>query len=394
MRTLSLSWQISIAVYLLFCVCVFLYSFTQVDLSLTLSRASFWQDIQKHFQYIGYFDRPLSAQLFIVLLSFFYGFYFLFLRKNIHEKISSSTAFVFILLVTIILMFSYNAFSHDIFNYMFDAKIVTLYHQNPYMYKALDFPGDPYLSFMHWTHRVYPYGPVWLVFTVIFSFIGMQYFLLTFFLFKLLMAAGFLCTVYFIRKILQLKEKGQEVYSMFFFALSPIVIVESLISAHNDSVMMGLALASVYLILKKKYTFSYTLLLLSIGIKFATVFLVPVYILEFILRMKRKPLSLDTFFHFCLFFMSLSIIAVTMRSNFQPWYLLYIMPFGALLAHKFYISIPLTILSYAALLTYLPFLISGNWDPPIPSILSGTMYVALLLSIVVTSLWVFIRKII
>ena len=43
---------------------VFFYSFTQVDLSLTLSRASFITTLQRSFQYIGYFNRPLSTVLF------------------------------------------------------------------------------------------------------------------------------------------------------------------------------------------------------------------------------------------------------------------------------------------------------------------------------------------
>ena len=41
--------------YLLTIVGLFFYSFTQVDLNLTLSEWSVWQVIQKYFQHIGYF---------------------------------------------------------------------------------------------------------------------------------------------------------------------------------------------------------------------------------------------------------------------------------------------------------------------------------------------------
>jgi hypothetical protein len=40
---------------------LFLYSYTQVDLNLTLSRVSLWQTIQRAFQYVGYFQRPVST---------------------------------------------------------------------------------------------------------------------------------------------------------------------------------------------------------------------------------------------------------------------------------------------------------------------------------------------
>ena len=71
------------------------------------------------------------------------------------KKISKPFVWLIIFVSALLLVFSYNAFSYDIFNYIFDAKIFTHYHQNPYLQKALDYPGDPMLSFMRWTHRVY-----------------------------------------------------------------------------------------------------------------------------------------------------------------------------------------------------------------------------------------------
>src|SRR4030042_3801668 len=169
--------------YLATIVALFLYSFTQVDLNLTLSRWSIWQVIEKSFQHIGYFNRPLSTVFFIMIIVLLFIFYGLFLFLSYRNKISVREMWYLVILTAVILSFSYNAFSYDLFNYIFDAKIVTYYHQNPYLYKALDFPGDPMLTFMHWTHRTYPYGPSWLLLTVPLSFLGFNFFLPTFFLF-------------------------------------------------------------------------------------------------------------------------------------------------------------------------------------------------------------------
>ena len=182
--------------YLIVIIGLFLYSFTQVDLSLTLSRWSVWQVIQKYFQHIGYFQRPLSAFIYVAIILLLYIFYFFFLTKAYSHKISKRQIWFLITSVSIILAFSYNAFSYDLFNYIFDAKIITYYHQSPYIHKALDYLGDPMLSFMHWTHRAYPYGPIWLLLTVPLSFLGFKIFLLTFFLFKFLMAISFVGTVF------------------------------------------------------------------------------------------------------------------------------------------------------------------------------------------------------
>src|SRR5436190_6431319 len=149
---------------------LFLYSYTQVDLSLTLSKASLYQTIEKSFQYIGYFQRPLSTALYMGILLLLFLFYGIFLYASAKNKLSKKNIWIIIILSTIILTFAYNAFSYDLFNYIFDAKIVTHYHENPYQHKALDYPFDPMLSFMRWTHRVYPYGPICLVMTIPLSF--------------------------------------------------------------------------------------------------------------------------------------------------------------------------------------------------------------------------------
>src|SRR3972149_4667416 len=57
-----------------------LYSFTQVDLSLTLSQVSVWQTIQKLLQQIGYFNRPLSTLIFLLIMFLMFTLYALTLH--------------------------------------------------------------------------------------------------------------------------------------------------------------------------------------------------------------------------------------------------------------------------------------------------------------------------
>src|SRR3989344_172434 len=213
----SSKFKVSIMGYLISVVGLFLYSFTQIDLGLTLSQVSIWQTAVKFFKNIGYFERPLSSLFFVGIVLLLFIFY-LFILNAIHKKkVSKKNVWFLIIAAAVILTFSYNAFSYDIFNYIFDAKIVTYYHQSPYLYRALDFQGDPMLSFMHWTHRLYPYGPIWLGLTVPLS-VGLKFFLPTFFLFKALMSLSFLGTAFFIGKILKKFFQGNEVFGIAFFA--------------------------------------------------------------------------------------------------------------------------------------------------------------------------------
>lgn len=362
--------------YLLTIFSLFFYTFTQVDLSLTLSKADWWQATQKFFQQIGYFNRPLSAVLYTSLILLMFFFYVLFIRLALNNKVNKKTIWIFIFLTAGILTFSYNAFSYDLFNYIFDAKIFTFYHQNPYAHKALDYMGDPMLSFMHWTHRTYPYGPSWIGLTIPLSFIGLNFFLPTFFMFKGLAAVCYVGISYFIVEILKKVSPKDELSGLVLFALNPLVIIESLISSHNDIAMMLFSIAAVYFLLVNKKSFSLISLLFSIGIKFATVFLAPVFI--FFLFKKDTRRFLSSLF-ICMF---VPLILVSIRTNFQPWYLLYIIPFAGLIPKKSYAVSACIILPFFALAQYLPYIYQGDWNGSISQILLGLTISGVILYVV------------
>lgn len=355
---------------------LFFYSFTQVDLSLTLSKASIFQTIEKSFQYVGWFNRPVSTYLYIAVFAILFFLYLATIRLVSKNKLSRKKIWLAIFIVTGILTLSYNAFSYDLFNYVFDAKIVTFYHQNPYIHKALDFPNDPMLSFMRWTHRVYPYGPIWLGLTIPLSFIGANIFIVTVYLFKIMIASFFLLTVWSIERIGKTLKFENVLLPVVAFAFNPFVLSESLVSAHNDIVMMGLALYATSLLMDKKTVKGSVVYILSIGLKFATAFSFAGYILLLLFKKTKYVIEASII---------LSIVAVivaSMRTNFQPWYLLYVVPFAVLLIGKRYARYPLYIFSTASVIYYIPFLYSGNWNNPIPMILNTIVIGATVLSIV------------
>lgn len=351
-------------------VSLFLYSFTQIDLGLALTRFPALYKIQQAFQYVGYFNRPLSTYLYGGIVLSFFVLYCLTLYFIQKKKVDEKTIFRIILLGSGILLFSYTAFSHDIFNYIFDAKILTKYGQNPYEHKALDFPGDPMLGFMHWTHRTYPYGPAWLLLTVPLSYLGMQIFTATFFLFKLLMTASFVGTVWYIKKISQKVFPKYTALSVALFGLNPLVLFESLVSAHNDIVMLFFAVAALYYLLEKKYLLAFGLLLFSIAIKYATLFLLPVFIFIWYRQRQKKEISWQFVSLSMVILMTGAVLAATNRTNFQPWYLLYVLPFAAFAGYKSYVFIPLFFFSILGLLTYAPYLYYGNWDAEVQTLLT------------------------
>jgi len=386
MQSYSMKFKIVFLLYLLVFIGLFFYSFTQIDLGLVISRYPFFYHIEKSFQQIGYFNRPLSTGLYLIILFILTTLYIVSLKLAAKKKLDKKFVWKIILIGTVLLTFSYSAFSYDIFNYLFDAKMVTHYHVNPYVHKALDFPQDPMLAFMHWTQRVYPYGPIWLVLTVPLSFIGLQIFLPTFFLFKMLAAASFIGSLYYIEKIFQKIKPEREVFGLVFFGLNPLVIIESLVSAHIDIVMMFFSVMAFYFLIEKKYVKSYASLALSIGIKFLTGVLLPFFIWIHLLHYKKKKVNFEKIIGLSLLLLLVGIFVETQQSgNFQSWYLLGILSFAVFLSHKYYILIPAVIISFFSLLLYVPFFYTGNWNPPIPQILLSIMLVSYALSFIVVS---------
>lgn len=363
MRSKIIFWGWVITVFALF-----LYSFTQIDLGLTLTRASFWQPIQKSFQYIGYFNRPLSGSLYLLILVLLFLFYFLILAEVSKNRLSTKQIWQLIFINAGLLWLAYNAFSYDLFNYIFDARIVTKYHLSPYSFKALDFPGDPMLGFMHWTHRLFPYGPIWLLITVSLSFLGMQKLLLTMVIFKALGILSYLMSCWSIDKILSKIYPKNRQLGLAIFAFSPLVIIEGLISVHNDVLMMGLALLGFWFLLGKKYLPALLLLIFSAGIKFVTAALIPVFVFVYFWQRRKAEINWEKILTVCLLLMGAGVWLAIRRDEFKPWYLLYPFVFLSFLPKKSFLFWLLLGLSAGALLHYAPFLFRGNWNPPVPEI--------------------------
>ena len=234
-----------------------IYSYALVDPNLTLIQSDIWVGFRNSLVDLGYYHRDASWLLYLVgvVLLFVFSYFF---TKNFKKFDPLRIA----ILVGLVSLISYPFLTHDLFNYMFDAKIVTWYHQNPYLFKALDFPQDQWLRFMHWTHRTYPYGPVFLLITLVPSFLSLGKFLLSFLLFKVTWLVFYALSVYCLKKI--------DKRSAILFATNPLVIIEGLINMHNDLVAVSLGIIGVYFIFKQREILGRFFILASAGIKYVT----------------------------------------------------------------------------------------------------------------------------
>lgn len=338
-----------------------IYSYTQIDLNLTLSANQIYQQVQRQLIFIGYFQRHLSAWIYSLIQIILFGLYFYLMKLVLNHRLHLLQIIKLILLVSLLAVFSYPAFSHDIFNYMFDARIVTKYHLNPYFYKANDFPGDLWVRFMHWTHRYYPYGPIWLFLTLPFSYMGFDKFVLTLVNFKLMFLLFHLGNLFLIYKITQKLYPEYKLASLAFYGLNPLIISESLISPHNEVMMLFFALAALYWgVLQNSRIKYFILMTLSAGVKFITIALLPLILLK--KNIKDKLTNVIFLTKSSLVLIILFICLEIYYREAYPWYFIIFIGFSSILIKYKKVIVFTFILSIAALGRYVPFLYEGVYS--------------------------------
>lgn len=356
------------------------YSYTQVDLGLTLTNASIWRVIQTWFQQIGYFNRPLSTKIFVGLIVFLFVLYGYILKAVKDKKLTSKELWICVGAIVATTLISYPAFSYDFFNYLFTAKTVLVYHKNPYVVTPLQFQGvDPWLSFMHWTHLVSAYTPLWIIVTLAPFFFGFGYFLLLIWNLKIVIALAYVATAIGIGKILESEDPDRKLFGIAIFALNPLIIIECLVSPHNDILMMAMAIWAIVLYKKNRKWLSWVLLAGSVAMKLMTIFLIPAF---FVGWKRRIALS-------C---MVVGFLAVLTQREALSWYWVWIVPFIALVPDVSFLLIVSTGVSLGFLLQYAPFLYFGDWNTPVPLIKVWVTWVPIALSALIAGILIIKKK--
>lgn len=352
---------------------VTIFSYAYVDLNLTISQNKIFLYFVDIMQKLGYYYRPQATFIYVTLITIAFGFFIYNLYLAAKDRISAKYVMTSASINVLILVFAYPFLSSDLFNYLFDAKIITHYHLSPYTHKPLDFPGDEWIRFMRWTHRYSPYGPLWLGISIIPSFLGFGKFILSFFTFKITIAAFHLINTYLIFKTLTYLKSKQILLGTAFYALNPLFLIEGVVNAHNDVVFAAFLLAAIYFWTISKKGLSYLSLILGTFVKYISILNLPSLLIASFFKSRISfsrlvTLNLITMAVFTYIFSSFRInvpfvSAGSTQVQFQPWYLFWTLPFISLIPATGLIVVSI-VLSIGVSLRYLPFLYYGDWFQP------------------------------
>lgn len=332
---------------------LFLFIFTAFSYAFIDPNLFYLKEIYTGF---AFNNKPIATAIYVFLIILFFIFYFLFLKLVKEKKLPLKNIKILIGITGGILLISYPAMlSYDIFNYFATSKVLYFYGENPYLVMPIEFTSDSFLLFTRAANKIALYGPSWIAITAVPFLAGFGNFLLIILNFKLLALFFYLLTIFLIFKM------TKNLFSVSLFALNPLIIVETLISGHNDIVMMFLALLSFFLLTKKKIFFGILVLFLAIFIKYSAVFLLPVFFYTVIKIIRKENVDWEKVFYFSALLMLLAFFLSPFREEIYPWYAIWFLIFSFLVPNKKFLLNLSLVFSFSLLFRYIPYMFSNTY---------------------------------
>jgi len=354
--------KLLLTIYFLLFTLFSIYSYAFLDVGLTLTSFKPYLDFQKKMQWWGYFNRGESTIVFIILAILLFTVYCLLFILFKKRKISLKKIIILAVTICLILVFSYPAFSHDIFNYIFNAKMVVIFKADPHKQVAMDFP-DPMLGFMRNIHTPAPYFYGWTLTSLAPFILGFNRIFPEIISFKLFSVFSLFLTAFILNKIYSILKFKNGKLRLTLFLLNPLILIETISIGHNDLAMMVLAFLGFYFLVRskqeKKLLFAVCCLLFtcaSISIKYATLILLPIFLIWYL----KPKFDLGLWGSLLLFLLPFT----RPLDQLHSWYLIWPLTWS-LLAKKPKVFYFFVLLSCFALLRYAPYIYYGNWDPPV-----------------------------
>lgn len=337
------------------------YSYTQVEPNLVLSSRPFLWQIQQALWVLGYQNRVLSSLIYLLIIVGLMASYGWMIKLRNEKKFSLKQLKVTFGGSLIVMMLAYPALSHDVFNYLFNAKMVLKYQANPHIQVAMDFPQDPWLKYMHNIHTPAPYFYGWTAISLLPYWLGQEHLKVTISLFRLLTVAGLVLLIKGQERLLQNQQNKDKIW---YLALNPLVLIETVGNIHNDSVMMALLIWGLvcWRKFRQKSAWSWLILSvlligLSISIKYITVLIIPGALAYYGLKKWGRKIdwgTIQALIHFS------PLVILNRSQRFLPWYLLWSLSFVPMSQNSTLVQM-LILTSGTALLSYIPFLATGEY---------------------------------
>jgi hypothetical protein len=191
------------------------------------------------------------------------------------------TLFGFPVVALWVLLFMYPITAADLFDYISQIRVMTIYHTNPLTIPPSAFPFDPFFRLNTWPTMPVSYGPLWALLSAMVSQPASNDVLSALINQKLLTIAACLGCMAFVWLLAQRLCPERHWQAFVFFAWNPLVLFETGANGHNDAIMVFFLLAGLLALFSSRWhwqSLALPLLVASVLVKWTSVLLIPLAI--------------------------------------------------------------------------------------------------------------------
>lgn len=166
-------------------------------------------------------------------------------------------------------------FSADVFGYVDYARLGVLHGLDPYLHGAADAPHDAVVPFVRWRDISTPYGPLFTLASMPLAWLSVPAALWASKALAALLSLGCLALVWRIAQRRALPPAP----AVAFVGLNPLLLAYGVGGAHNDFLLLALALGAILLVVEQRPVGGGVLALLAVGVKASAGLLLPFLVL-------------------------------------------------------------------------------------------------------------------
>jgi hypothetical protein len=171
--------------------------------------------------------------------------------------------------IALVLVLTPSTLSSDLYHYALFGRMVITRGLNPYVTPGAALVGDPLLPLAGWCDFTSHYGPVFTGLSIAAAWVGRGGPIATALAFKTMAVAGGALTAW---SVMALARQGGRsgLLPLFFVAWSPLALLETAGSGHNELVMTGIALFGLVMIGRGRNNLGFALMVASVHVKWIT----------------------------------------------------------------------------------------------------------------------------
>ena len=222
----------------------------------------------------GLFESPrytaLTGSALLVALSSLAGLYLVGLWA---ARRAAGPLAVGLLLVGAPLLFGailspgYPLLSNDIFKYVFDGRILAVYHENPFVRVPADYPDDRFYDLVYWKAVVNAHGPLWRLLEAASAQIGGESCVRSILAMKAWPILAYALTTGTVYLMLRSCLPDQATFGAVAYAWNPLVLLETFQNGHNDVVAALPVLVALWLAATERWHIAFAALATAFLIK-------------------------------------------------------------------------------------------------------------------------------